>query len=139
MLDMNNQDTAQLEAYMMDIGQRARAASFDIAKASTAQKNQALAAIANALDGNREALLSANTQDMAAGSKKGLDAALLDRLALTPARIDGMIEGDNAGGGIACVQKLVAGGGISCVQKLVAGKGVNASAALVPQLDGVVR
>ena len=62
-----------------------------IAKATTGQKNAALIAIAERIDSARETLLAANAQDMAAGREKGLDAALLDRLELTPARIDAML------------------------------------------------
>ena len=79
--------------YMTRLGQAARQASRVIAGASTAQKNQALQAAAAALDEARAELSAANELDLVAGRASGLDAALLDRLALTPARIDGMIEG----------------------------------------------
>jgi glutamate-5-semialdehyde dehydrogenase len=82
-----------LQTYMTDLGRRARAASAMIAKATTGQKNAALVAIAERIDSARETLLAANAQDMAAGRGKGLDAALLDRLELTPTRIDAMLEG----------------------------------------------
>lgn len=82
-----------IEDYMQRLGQQARQASRQIAKASTAQKNAALNAIAEAIDANRGQLLEANVQDMQAGKEKGLDTALLDRLELNTARIDGMIEG----------------------------------------------
>ncbi len=82
-----------IENYMLNLGARARTASHAIAKAGTAQKNQALHAIAEAIDGSRAALLAANQLDMAEGVAKGLDAALLDRLELNPARINAMIEG----------------------------------------------
>lgn len=84
---MNVQD------YMNRIGQQARSASRLLATATTAQKNSALEAIAQHLDRSRAALADANGLDMAEGRSKGLDAALLDRLELTPARIDSMIEG----------------------------------------------
>lgn len=84
---MNVQD------YMNRIGQQARSASRLLATATTAQKNSALDAIAQHLDRSRAALADANGVDMAEGRRKGLDAALLDRLELTPARIDSMIEG----------------------------------------------
>ena len=80
-------------AYMARVGQQARAASRIIAKANTGVKNQALLAIATAIDAHRAELISANQKDMTAGRTNGLDAALLDRLELTPARIDAMIEG----------------------------------------------
>lgn len=79
--------------YMTRLGRAAREASRVTARATTAQKNNALLAAARALDAARAALLAANEQDLANGRANGLDAALLDRLALTPARIDGMIEG----------------------------------------------
>lgn len=79
--------------YMTRLGRAAREASRVIARASSAQKNSALLAAAAALDESRVALTAANEQDLAAGRATGLEPALLDRLALTPARIDGMLEG----------------------------------------------
>ncbi|GJM12899.1 MAG: gamma-glutamyl phosphate reductase [Pseudohongiella sp.] len=84
---------SDIEDYMLKLGRQAREASRQIAKASTGQKNAALAAIAEAIDASRAQLMQANELDMSAGREKGLDAALLDRLELNPARIDGMIEG----------------------------------------------
>lgn len=84
---MNVQD------YMNRLGQQARAASRQLAVANTAQKNDALLAIAQQLQQSRQQLIDANQIDMANGRERGLDPALLDRLELTPARIDGMIEG----------------------------------------------
>ena len=82
-----------IKAYMAELGSKARTASRHIAKATTAQKNAALLNIADSIKQNREALLDANQQDMAAGKQKGLEAALLDRLELTDARVNGMLEG----------------------------------------------
>ncbi|MCL6416702.1 glutamate-5-semialdehyde dehydrogenase [Aestuariirhabdus sp. Z084] len=79
--------------YMAQVGRRARAASREIVKATTAQKNTALLATAEALDTSRDELAQCNQKDLEAGRAKGLDAAMLDRLELTPARIDAMIEG----------------------------------------------
>ncbi|MGC1330593.1 glutamate-5-semialdehyde dehydrogenase [Pseudomonas sp.] len=79
--------------YMTRLGRAAREASRVIARASTAQKNRALQAAANALDAARSELTAANEQDLAAGRANGLEPAMLERLALTPARIDGMIVG----------------------------------------------
>ncbi|QSR33787.1 glutamate-5-semialdehyde dehydrogenase [Marinobacterium iners] len=83
-------DVAQ---YMTQLGEQARAASRLMARADTDSKNKALLAMAEAIDARREALVEANRTDMENGRDKGLDDALLDRLELTPARIDGMIEG----------------------------------------------
>ncbi|MBA4273396.1 MAG: gamma-glutamyl-phosphate reductase, partial [Pseudomonas sp.] len=79
--------------YMTRLGRAAREASRVIGRASTAQKNRALQAAANALDAARAELAAANEQDLAAGRASGLEPALLERLELTPARIDGMIVG----------------------------------------------
>ena len=79
--------------YMTRLGRAAREASRVIGRASTAQKNRALQAAASALDSARAELVAANEQDLAAGRANGLDTSMLERLALTPARIDGMIVG----------------------------------------------
>ncbi|MCO2056614.1 glutamate-5-semialdehyde dehydrogenase [Pseudomonas aeruginosa] len=79
--------------YMSRLGRDARAASRLLARAATAQKHRALLAAADALDAARAELSHANEQDLAAGRANGLEPAMLDRLALTPARIDDMIEG----------------------------------------------
>ncbi|MCK9564269.1 MAG: glutamate-5-semialdehyde dehydrogenase, partial [Bacteroidales bacterium] len=47
----------------------------------------------DALDADRAAILAANGEDMAAGTARGLDAALMERLEINPARVDAMIEG----------------------------------------------
>ncbi len=80
-------------AYMAELGRQARVASRALAAADSHAKNAALHAIADDLDQHRTVLLEENLKDMNAGQAKGLDAALLDRLELTPSRIDGMIEG----------------------------------------------
>ncbi len=82
-----------ITSYMLQVGQRARSASRLMAMADTRLKNTALIAMAKAIDSSREALAAANKLDMDNGRAKGLDAALLDRLELTPSRIDGMLEG----------------------------------------------
>ncbi len=87
------EEISDIQAYMADTGRRARAASRVLAAAGTNEKNQALEAIADAIDQARETLTAENRKDLEAGAAKGLDAALLDRLELTPARIDSMIEG----------------------------------------------
>ncbi len=83
----------QIKDYMLQLGRQARAASRIMAASDTSVKNAALLAIAEQIHAARERLAAANATDMAAGHDNGLDAALLDRLELTPGRIDGMIEG----------------------------------------------
>ncbi|AKT28857.1 glutamate-5-semialdehyde dehydrogenase [Pseudomonas syringae pv. actinidiae] len=79
--------------YMTRLGRAAREASRVIGRASTAQKNRALQATAAALDEARDELSAANALDLANGQANGLEPAMLERLALTPARIDSMIVG----------------------------------------------
>lgn len=79
--------------YMQTLGEQARIASRAMARSATKDKNRALIAIATEIESQRTALRAANAEDMARGQENGLDAALLDRLELTDARIDGMIEG----------------------------------------------
>jgi len=82
-----------IAAYMAEVGQQARQAASAIARSSTATRNQALLATAEALDAARDELADANRKDLENGRSNGLEAAMLDRLELTPARIDAMIEG----------------------------------------------
>ena len=92
---MNNQNIQQenIQSYMLSLGERAKKASKYLANANTAAKNTALNAIADAIIENQQVLIAANNLDLTAGKKNGLDAPLLDRLELTPARISGMAEG----------------------------------------------
>ena len=82
-----------VDQYMVELGVAARAASRVVAASSTAVRNHALLAVRDTLDGARAKLADANAQDMELGRAKALDAPLLDRLELTPARIDAMLEG----------------------------------------------
>jgi glutamate-5-semialdehyde dehydrogenase len=82
-----------IKEYMATVGRNAREASRHMAAATTAEKNQALRETAAALDDSRVALLEANQLDLEKGRAGGLEAALLDRLELTPARIDTMLAG----------------------------------------------
>ncbi len=81
---------------MRDLGRRARLSARPMALAPTAQKNAALLAMADAVWARREAILTANADDVARAEREGATAAFLDRLTLTPARINGMVEGIRA-------------------------------------------
>ncbi|PAR55249.1 glutamate-5-semialdehyde dehydrogenase [Vibrio metoecus] len=75
---------------MMDLtvlGKAAKAASFQLATASTAQKNQALAIMAYQLEEQSASILAANDKDIALGREAGLSDAMLDRLLLNEARL----------------------------------------------------
>ena len=82
-----------IKAHMQALGQRARVASSAMAKASTAAKNQALQAIANAIRRDAAILRAANEQDLAAARTAGLEPAMLDRLTLSEQAIQTMAEG----------------------------------------------
>ena len=79
--------------YVTELGLAARAASREMAKASTRQKNAALLGAAQALDADRVLLLAANRLDLERARERDLEPALLDRLELDDARIDAMIDG----------------------------------------------
>jgi glutamate-5-semialdehyde dehydrogenase len=83
----------ELDAYMQQLGQRAREAARHMARARTRAKNAALLALADALQRSEAALRMANDKDVAAGRAAGLEDALLDRLLLDARGIAGMAEG----------------------------------------------
>ena len=74
-------------------GAAAKAASYVLATAGTAKKNQALEAIAAILTQRQAEWLAANAQDVAAARDAGMRPAMLDRLTLTPERIAGIVDG----------------------------------------------
>jgi glutamate-5-semialdehyde dehydrogenase len=82
-----------IKQYMEGVGQAARAASREMAKASTAAKNAALQAMAQSIRDGREALLAANAEDVAEAKVNGLDAAMIDRLTLTAKGVESMAQG----------------------------------------------
>ena len=90
---MSQTNSADITAYMQNVGKEARAASRALAAANTGDKNAALMAIFGALKNAKQDILAANKIDMDNGQKNNLDAALLDRLELNDARFDGMLQG----------------------------------------------
>ncbi|MEM6582244.1 MAG: glutamate-5-semialdehyde dehydrogenase [Pseudomonadota bacterium] len=82
-----------VDQYMVDLGVSARAASRQLAASSTAVRNSALLAMRDALDGARAELQLANKDDLERGASNELTPALMDRLKLTPSRIDDMLAG----------------------------------------------
>lgn len=90
--DVETTNTA-MSHYINQVGQQARAASHVLGSAVSEVKNNALYSMATALESSQAVLLEANHEDMTAGTANGLDAALLDRLALTESRIRQMAQG----------------------------------------------
>jgi len=82
-----------LTEQMTALAKRAKAASRDLAKLTTAEKNACLLAMADALEKNGPALKQANALDMETAAKMGLTTAMLDRLKLDDKRIAGMAKG----------------------------------------------
>ena len=82
-----------IQHYMKQLGEQARAASRLMAKAETSTKNQALRNIAALIRQHEKALLAANQQDLVAAQANGMEAAMLDRLTLSEKSIATMAEG----------------------------------------------
>jgi glutamate-5-semialdehyde dehydrogenase len=78
---------------VVDLGRRAKEASRRLGTASTEEKNAALVAAADLLLQHGPDVLTANTKDIEAGERAGIEAGPLDRLRLTDARLDGMADG----------------------------------------------
>ncbi|MEY4918044.1 MAG: glutamate-5-semialdehyde dehydrogenase, partial [Verrucomicrobiota bacterium] len=82
-----------LTEQMTQLAKSAKAASRELAKLTTAEKNSCLLAMAVALEKNAAAIKSANALDMEFGASHGLSSAMLDRLMLDDKRIAGMAQG----------------------------------------------
>jgi glutamate-5-semialdehyde dehydrogenase (EC 1.2.1.41) len=78
---------------MRTVGQLARTASRDIARADSNHKNTALRAIATAIRRESAKLLAANQEDVEAARAAGLEPAMLDRLTLSEKSVEAMAEG----------------------------------------------
>ena len=72
------------------MGIAAKAASWQLALLSSREKNQVLEKIADYLEAQTDVILRANAEDLAEARANGLSEAMLDRLALTPARLSGI-------------------------------------------------
>jgi glutamate-5-semialdehyde dehydrogenase len=84
---------ADLAALMHQLGTHARAAARGLSLASAEQKNRALAAMERAIRANAPAILAANAEDVAEARASGVTGSFIDRLTLTPARVDAMADG----------------------------------------------
>ncbi|NMF97555.1 glutamate-5-semialdehyde dehydrogenase [Aromatoleum toluolicum] len=82
-----------IQDYMQTLGRQARAASRQLASASTADKNAALCAMAAAIRDRREELLAANARDLEEARAAGLEPAMIDRLTLNAKGIEAMAQG----------------------------------------------
>lgn len=82
-----------IKQYMQAVGSAAREASREMARASTADKNSALLAMAKNIRAQTNEILAANAEDVAEARANGLDAAMLDRLTLTIKSVEAMALG----------------------------------------------
>ena len=78
---------------VIELAQRAREASLGLGLATRAQKDAALLAMAEALLERAEPVLAANAEDVARAEAGGTPAGIVDRLRLTPERLEGMAQG----------------------------------------------
>ncbi|RWC49182.1 MAG: glutamate-5-semialdehyde dehydrogenase [Mesorhizobium sp.] len=93
MLKLHEKSGDDTVATMADIGRRARAAARPLAIATTAAKNAALLAMAEAIVSRQQDILDANAIDVSNGQESGLSPSFMDRLKLDPARIRAMADG----------------------------------------------
>ena len=87
------EEPATLAATMAELGRRAREAAAQLALASADTKVAALRAAAAAVRGRQNEILAANAEDVAAAKTDGIGAALIDRLALDPKRLEAVAKG----------------------------------------------
>lgn len=85
-------DSDSVTAQIAAVTKAARTAQKSLASASRADKDAALAAMAQAIDTNRAAILEANATDLQRGRQQHTAEAMLDRLELTDERIDGLVS-----------------------------------------------
>jgi glutamate-5-semialdehyde dehydrogenase len=85
-----------IEQTMLDIGARARAAARAVREADTANRTAALMAMARQIRVSAPTILAANAEDLERGRVEGLSAPMMDRLALDPARLEGIAAGVEA-------------------------------------------
>ncbi|WGW02964.1 glutamate-5-semialdehyde dehydrogenase [Tropicibacter oceani] len=86
-------DMTNIPALMQDIGARAKHAAAELAFAPAQAKQQALEAAADAVWAARADIIAANAKDLEFGRDKGLSDAMMDRLMLNEARIQGIVDG----------------------------------------------
>jgi glutamate-5-semialdehyde dehydrogenase len=91
----------QVKTYMRELGRAARAAARELARADTAAKDRALAAMAAEIRSQAKQILSANAADAKQAKKSGRDAAFVDRLTMNAKSVEQMAEGVEQVAGLA--------------------------------------
>jgi len=82
----------KMENELLELVKKSKKASYQLSRLTTAQKNEMLSAMAKSLRENEESILKANAIDIQGGKEKGLSSAMLDRLLLTPERLNGIAK-----------------------------------------------
>ena len=90
---MSKSKTVNIKEYMNELGLKAKKAGREISRTESGKKNLALLKIAEVIERSADKLIAENAKDLDAGKANGLDAAMLDRLALTPKSILSMVDG----------------------------------------------
>ncbi len=90
---MSAQEPMSITETIRQVGQQARAAGRELTRSATGARNAALEAIAVRIEANAGAIAAANAEDLKAAREAGLDPALIDRMELNEARIQGMADG----------------------------------------------
>ncbi|MBS3909851.1 MAG: glutamate-5-semialdehyde dehydrogenase [Actinobacteria bacterium] len=85
-------ESGEIKTEILELGARAKAASRIMATLSTAEKNNALTSMAEALVANADKILAANEKDMVEAAARGIGSSLIDRLMLNSARVKEMAE-----------------------------------------------
>ena len=78
---------SEIHSAILDMGRKARAASRELVKLSSEQKNTILIAMADEIQAREGDILEANAKDLAHAAEKGLSKAMIDRLTLDPKRL----------------------------------------------------
>jgi glutamate-5-semialdehyde dehydrogenase len=82
----------KMENELLELVKKSKKASYQLSRLTTAQKNELLSAMAKSLRESEENILKVNAIDIQGGKEKGLSSAMLDRLLLTPERLNGIAK-----------------------------------------------
>ncbi len=81
-----------IQSAILEMGRKARAASRELVKLTTAQKNAILVAMADEIEARQTVILEANAKDLARATQNGLSKAMIDRLTLDPKRLKAVAD-----------------------------------------------
>ena len=82
----------EIQSAILEMGRKARVASRELVKLTTAQKNTILLAMADEIEAREATILKANAKDLARATENGLSKAMIDRLTLDPKRLKAVAD-----------------------------------------------